>query len=707
MKSAELRAKRTSWLIRHYEYAFCRFDDFDYSILSNIMYVKRPGKNHGEKYNDAIIMADTETSKTIPGTVCKNYVVAWTISIRAFNCNIVTLYGHKPSEFILCVNNIIMAMKGDITVIYFHNMSYDWVFLRKFMLAAWGTPMHQLNVKPHYPLFIQFKNGIIIKDSLILAQRSLEKWADDLDVEHKKAVGAWDYDLKRTQGSYLSARERTYIEHDTLAGVECIQKTMNVLNKHIYSMPFTATGIPRENVQKLAAKNRGRDDFLRIVPKYSTQLKLEDCFHGGYTHNNRHYIEKIIKFKKKHIFAYDFASSYPFCMLAYKFPVERFMPFENCKPDFILANADEYAYIFKLILIKPKLKDDFIPMPALQKSKCVKLVNAVEDNGRILCAAYAEIYLNEVDLAVVMDQYDHRGALCVEVEYAMKDYLPRWFTDYIYQCFVDKTKLKGGDPVQYSIAKARLNSLYGMCVQKPVKELIEEDYQTGDFSVNGDKDPAELYDEYVNRYTSVLPYQYGVWVTSYAFRNLFRLGACAGIWLYSDTDSCYGVDWDDDAIKAYNQECMDILTERGYPGIYYNDRYYWLGIAELDGEYTEFISVGAKRYACRKAKGGSIKITVAGVPKRGAECLKDDLHYFHAGFIFDGKTTGKMQHTYFFEDDIFTDAEGNECGDSIDLSPCDYKLDSVRSVDWEKLFYEEIEVQNYEEDDLLRYTKRP
>jgi hypothetical protein len=29
-------------------------------------------------------------------------------------------------------------------------------------------------------------------------------------------------------------------------------------------------------------------------------------------------------------------------------------------------------------------------------------------------------------------------------------------------------------------------------------------------------------------------------------------------------------------------------------------------------------------------------------------------------------------------DEIFTDEYGNECGDSIDLSPCDYLLDSVQ-----------------------------
>lgn len=680
------------------------FLQFDYSILDNIMYTARSGRGHdNETFNDVIIMLDTETSKEVPGTVCKNYIVAWTISIRAFDMNLVTLWGQKPSECIDCINRILMRMQGQKTVIYIHNMSYDWVFLRKYMMASWGTPSKQLNIKSHYPLFIMFDNGLIFKDSLILAQRSLEKWASDMDAEHKKASGLWNYDAIRHQNSYLNNAEKTYIEHDTLAGVECLQKTMDFLNKKIYSIPYTATGIPREMVQKLAKKHRGHEMFKKMVCDYYTQEILEKVFHGGYTHNNRHYIEKIIRGMIK---AYDFASSYPFCMLAYKYPMEKFMPYKNCTPEFILANKEDYAYIFKFIMIKPRLKDDFIPMPALQKSKCEKIINLVEDNGRVLCAAYAEIYINEQDLSVIMQQYTFEKCLCIEVKYAAKEYLPKWFTDFIYQCFIDKTMLKGGDPVAYSIAKSKLNSLYGMCVQKPVKEMIEEDYQTGDYSIDEESDPKELYEKYVNRHNSVLPYQWGVWVTSYAFVNLFRLGSCAGTWLYSDTDSCYGMDWDEEKLASYNKECKDILSERGYGAVYFNNREYWLGIAELDGTYSEFISVGAKRYAVRYADtkknredgvANKLKITVAGVPKKGVECLHDDLHYFHSGFIFDGLTTGKKQHTYFYEEDFWIDENGNERGDSIDLSPADYLLDSTRYVNWEKIFEEQIEVIVYDE----------
>ena len=692
MRKEEVIAARKNWLIGHNSYAFIFWKYFDYSKLERIAYIGRSGKNHGETYNDVIIMADTETSKEKPGTVCRNYVVAWTISVRAYDMNIVTLYGTRPSELVECIERMVVAMPGEKTIIYFHNLSYDWVFLRKFMFRKWGLPVHQLNTKSHYPVFITFANGITFRDSLILAQRSLDKWARDMDVEHKKATGFWDYDKIRKQGERFNPHEKTYIEHDTLAGVECLQKTLDSLHKRIYSLPYTATGIVREAVRVIGKSNRARDLFLRIVPDYTIQCILENVFHGGYTHNNRHFIERIIYGL---IEAYDFASSYPFAMLAFKVPMERFKPLNKIvEPAFILRNMANYGYLLRLVMVKPKLKSNNIPMPVLQRSKMVKIINGVEDNGRILCAAYVEIWLNEYDLDIVMQQYEFETAFCCDVYFSRKGYMPKWYTDFVYQCFVDKTKLKNGDPVAYSMAKARCNSLYGMLVQRPVKLIIEENYLSGQYDIPDEQDEEKLYNDYVNNNNSILPYQWGVWVTSIAMHNLFKMGANAGTWLYSDTDSCYALDWNKAGIEAYNNECKEILTKRGYGAVQHNGRDYWLGICELDGQYKEFISVGAKRYATRDLN-DKVKITVAGVPKSGANCLQNDLRKFHAGFIFDGATTGKKQHTYFYEEAITIDADGNERGDSIDLSPADYLLDSVRNVDWEKIFREEIQIQIY------------
>lgn len=468
----ELEERRKAFLDRYVPYQMLHYDDFDYGILNHLTYCRKPSKDP-ETVNDCLIMADTETSKKPSvykvieqkqnGQVVRrqeiheNHVVAWTISIRQYSRNIVTLYGSRPSEFTEAVGRILAALPGEKTVIYFHNLAYDYVFLRKFLFLAFGFPVHELNTKPHYPVAVEFENGLVLKDSLILAQRSLEKWAKDMDVEHQKAVGFWDYDMLRDQTGVFTSEELEYIEHDTLAGVECLDKLREALGKRVYSMPYTATGIPREDVRKAGLSKKANSAFRRHVMPFDLYMMSEDVYHGGYTHANRHEIGYV----QEKALARDFASSYPYQILAKKMPMSGFSPLANKSPAFILDYADKYAFMFKLCMLRPRLRDPLIPMPVLQFSKAKKVVNAVIDNGRILEAAYIEICLTEIDLEIVMDQYDHDGAVCTHVHFAEKGYLPSWLRDYVYRLFEDKTRLKGGDPVSYALAKAKLNSVYG------------------------------------------------------------------------------------------------------------------------------------------------------------------------------------------------------------------------------------------------------
>ena len=717
-------AVRSSYINTYHKYKMVSWDKFDYSILTrNTMYYKKKGKFQKGTWNDIIIGADTETSKSheISSDPLPNHVVAWTLSIRMFHCNICTIYGTKPSEMIEAFKRIRAALKGDEIYCYFHNMAYDWVFLRLFFYKEFGHPVKELNTKPHYPILLAFENGIILKDSLILAGCKLEKWANDLNVKHKKAVGSWDYDKIRDQGESFTRSELHYIENDTLALVECLDALCISLNKNINTIPYTATGIPREEVRERAKNNNGHRDFLRKALTYEQQLKFENLYHGGYSHGNRYFIGDILDDDITK--CRDFASSYPFCLIAFRYPSSAFVELGKIvKPEYIIRNAEDYAFIFKVSFFNIRLKDKAFPMPALQASKCFSSVNMETDNGRVLQAGYCCLYICEQDLLVLADQYEwSEDSMCTEVEMATKNYLPRWFTDYVYELYAAKCRMKPlskEDPVGYALAKARVNSVYGLTVQKPVREnFIEvkepgmykinregdmDFFQSGEYRIDFDTDMRKEYEKYLKNPNSVLNYQIGSYCTAYAFRNLFKLGECVNKayrkdgklaypphWYYSDTDSCYSDDWNEEKIAAYNNECKELLKKNGYGPVIVNNKEYWLGIAEPDAEYSEYVVLGSKRYAGRDVNDNKLHITVAGVPKKGAECLKDDLKNFQKDFIFDGVTTGKLSHFYIFSaDGIYTDEWGNEIGDSIDLQPCDYLLDAVNR-------YEFIETDDY------------
>lgn len=664
------------------EYKLTYWKEFDFSILSNCYILTRYNQREKPTVNDAILFLDTETSKSKNRQ--DNYVVMWTISIRVFHKNLVTLYGKKPSELAECLAVIQDNFRGKQTFYYVHNLSYDWTFTRKFLFEKFGFPVYQLNTKPHYPIHIEFDNGIILKDSLILAQRSLEKWANDLNVDHQKAIGKWDYDLIRNQDYEYSEDELTYAEFDTLAGTECIDVLMTTLNHKIYSMPWTATGIPRENVRKIGKKNNAHKKFLAQALTLNQLLQAHETYHGGYTHGNRNFYNCVID---DEIIAYDFASSYPFVMLSEKYPSEKFLEMDDCS-FYDIEEDEENAYMFKLIALKVSLKDYSFPMPVLQYSKCVKCINPIVDNGRILESDYIEIFLTSIDAKIIFSQYNIERHICTNVLAAYMDYLPRWFTDYVFSLYEDKCKLKHGDPILYGISKSKLNSCYGLTVEFPLKNEIKEEYDSGEFHTTK-INQQEKYEEFCNKFSTVLNYQTGVFITSYALANLFELGKCfkgnvANSWIYSDTDSAYGINWDEEKIHAYNENCKRKLRANNYDCVIHDGKEYWLGVAELDGKYSQMSVIGCKRYCVRDAETNELKITVAGVPKKtGVKCLENDIENFRDGFIFSGEKTGKKLHTYIFRDDIFIDENGNEIGDSIDLSPCDYQLSSVKQ--WENI----------------------
>ena len=741
-KLYKIAAAHSSYFKNYHKYRMVFWKKFDFELLSrNIMYYRKKGKFQKGTWNDIIIGADTETSKNhvISEDALPNHVCAWTISFRAYHCNIATIYGSKPSEMIEAFKCIRAALKGDEIYVYFHNLPYDYVFLRLFFFREFGTPEKEINTKPHNPILLKFDNGIILKDSLILAGCKLEKWANDLNVHHKKAVGSWDYEKVRDQMEIpdFTRAELRYIENDTLALVECLDAICINLNKNICTIPYTATGIPREEVRERAKKNKGHENFLRQALSFEQMEKVLKLYHGGYSHANRYYIGDIMDLDLTR--GGDFVSSYPFCAIAYKYPSGRFTPLgKNVKPEFILRNKEDYAFIFKVSFINIQLKDELYPMPALQASKCEASINMEVDNGRVIKAGYCTLYLCEVDLEVIAEQYKWDPAsMCTEVECTPKDYLPRWFTDYVFELFEAKCKMKPKkkeDPVNYALSKARLNSLYGLCVQssfvkrnfievtEPGEYKINEDgdtafFRSGEYREDFDTDRKTQYEKYVKNPNSVLNYQVGTYITAYAFRNLFMLGNCVTKfykkdgslaypfhWFYSDTDSCYSDDWNMEKVAEYNEHCKALLKANGYGPVTVDNKEYWLGVAEFDSdsEYSEFVFLGSKRYAGRSTEDGKLHITVAGVPKKGADCLENNLKKFGKDFIFDGNITGKKAHFYIFSDiGIYIDEYGNEIGDSIDLKPCDYALDAVDK--YEFIETEDFYLPYYSEEDFDIY----
>ena len=130
------------------DYIMMRWDQFDYSLFKHII-VKNRSNRSRTTYNNLIIMADTETSKKPKmGERIDNHVVAWSCAFRAYGRNLVTLWGQDPRDFCEMLSRIRENLEGELIYIYWHNLGYDWVFIRKFMFEKFGFPSDQLNTRP-------------------------------------------------------------------------------------------------------------------------------------------------------------------------------------------------------------------------------------------------------------------------------------------------------------------------------------------------------------------------------------------------------------------------------------------------------------------------------------------------------------------------------------------------------------------------------
>lgn len=353
-------------------------------------------------------------------------------------------------------------------------------------------------------------------------------------------------------------------------------------------------------------------------------------------------------------------------MISERYPLNEFRKI-NLKDVNKMQDCFAYLVHIKFTNIKCKYYNNFI-----SQSKCVRILKGCYDNGRVISADELEIVLTDIDLKFIMNTYTYDSYEIIESYYAVYEYLPKQFIEFILDKYLDKTSFKNveGKEVEYAISKAKFNSLYGMSVTNNIKDNVVFDNKEGwkEIPLKNEEIQKLLEKE---RKMGFMSFSWGVWVTAYArynlLSNLIKLDEHV---VYADTDSLklYG-NFDKNVINDYNNNVikkiekvskeLEIDINRFKPkdkkGIEH-----MLGLFEHDGSYNEFITQGAKKYAYRD-KENKIHITVAGVPKKGAKALKS-LNDFKDNFVFDFKDTGKNLLIYNdeMENFILEDYQGNK-----------------------------------------------
>ena len=529
-------------------------------------------------------------------------------------------------------------------IVYIHNFSFEFQFLINVLQFDYVFAR-----QARKPLFAEWRT-YQFRCSYFLTNMSLATWAEQRKLSVQKLVGDLDYTILRTPKTALTDKELAYCFNDVLVMYYGIRQYKEKYG-HIIDIPFTQTGEVRKEVierMNVSSEYKYRKRCIKLIPESIEDYTLLcDCFMGGYTHSNAVHTNIVLD----NVRSKDISSSYPVVMCLEKYPMTYFEETVPCDDYF---NNDNYSYIitFDVEHLCSKRWNTWLSF-----SKCAKIKGYSLDNGRVLKADYVQLSLTNVDYEMFQLCYDFDNLNIIDFRISSNDYLSPTFVKYILELYGNKTTLKGikeKEPL-YMKSKQYINSMYGMMVTKNITDTIE---------FEEDRWKKELLNE-KNFYTKIESekkklsktfgaFQFGVWVTAYARRNLWK-GILALDYnvAYCDTDSIKYIECDTDFFERYNKEIERSENMRadmlGIPRDKFcpKDKYgipHRLGIFDDDGQYKKFKTLGAKKY-CYVDNDDKLHMTVSGVRKSAVSQLHN-IDDFKDGTVFDVEHAQKLIMTY-------------------------------------------------------------
>lgn len=598
---------------------------FDYSQLEYVQPLKRGRGNYRDKtkYLDLVCAFDIET--TTISRIEQAIMYIWQFQIEDQ-----TIIGRTWKDFRTHLDNILKYIPDGCRIqIYVHNLSFEYQFLKGIMKFDSVFAMDRRKILKAVSGPFEFRC------SLLHANMSLKKYLQKMEVPDQKVEG-FDYKKKRYPWTRLSEPELLYCINDVRGLVQAIRTEMRKDGDTLYTFPLTSTGYIRREAKKVLGPYQKY--IHSILPDADVFRALRLSFRGGNTHANRWHAGRILE----NVYSYDISSSYPSVMLTERFPGK----FIERDPD-ALINALEHgkSCLIYIHMEDVRLKRESFGCPYLSRAKCEGILNAEYDNGRILKADVLEMYITEVDLQIIMMEYDFSYKV-LRLWTARNKMLPKPFRDMIMKQYELKTGLKGIDEYAYGKQKNLINSAYGLMVQNPCKPEIKL-LDDGDLEEDFDTPIEELIEKYQR--TGWLPYQWGVYICAYA-----RLKLELAIQALPDQDFVY---CDTDSVKFIHRH-KNIFEELNkmfkHKDLFADDkegRRHYIGIYEEDAFYKRFKTLGAKKYAYED-EDGKLHCTISGVSKRKGPAELGCLENFKEGFIF--KDAGGTQSVYNDHPDIKT-----------------------------------------------------
>lgn len=600
----------------------------EYEKVKNLFVTSRKKRDSGVKYLNIPVAFDTETTSFYEsyidekGKIVKQKRAC--VYLWQFGFIDTVYYGRKIEEFPLFLQQIKEKFKLNSKkkmIIYVHNLSFDFQFISEFFTVT------DIFARTEYkPIYAELNECFVFKCSYFLTNKSLKLLAEETTT--KKLIGDLDYTLYRHYETPLTKQEMQYAENDILILLEYIAKQIEK-EKNITKIPLTSTGYVRRFYLDYLQNNYNFNEYKKkykpiIEIDFDVFTLLEKAFAGGYTHAN--YINAGLICKN--VKSIDFTSSYPFVICSSLFPMKKFQHINIESKKQFLEYISNSPCVFTIIFKDLKAKTS---ITTISKSKCrLDEISLKSDNGRIISTDFCETTITEIDFQIIDKFYTYSDFVIIDFYKSVYGYLPKPLIECVLKLYADKTQLKGIEEKAdlYQLSKALLNSFYGMCVTNPLNsEIFFDDFKgwSSEEELTDEKKKERL-EKSVTSYSSVLSYAWGVWVTAYARKNLLEMVKIIGDdVVYCDTDSIKYMNYEkyEKIIDKYNQELLtrgkEVLKsykidENALSPEDIKGNIHPLGIFTDEGVYTDFKTVGAKRYMTVK-NNNLLQITVSGIKK--------------------------------------------------------------------------------------------
>ena len=677
--------------------------------------VGNPGMRNRPRYIDLVTAFDIETTRLKDIEQSFMYIWQWQFGP---DVTVVGRTWEEFTEFCLELKKWILFTFGKNCklVVWVHNLSYEYSFLK----GIYPFKQEEVFCMQRRKIAKCMMYDILeLRCSYIHSNMSLDMFTKKTGCQIRKLTGTFDYDKIRYPWTELDPTELAYCVHDVRSLVEAITREMKMDGDTLSTIPMTSTGYVRRDAKNAIRSKPGWRMYLDDqLPDWDLYLALREAFRGGNTHANRFYSGKLVENVK----SIDRSSSYPDVLVNCQFPIKHFDRLGEISLDRLHKNVLIHgkAALIRIKMDNVELKDPFTGCPYLAKDKCRFIVGGVFDNGRILSAAHLETTLTDVDYLIVCKQYNAEIRIS-DSWFSKYGYLPDEFRELINHYYQLKTQLKGDDLQKpfYEKIKAKINALYGMTAQNPVKENIiyadtdkvisyyldhpeiipPSDYGP-DFIPDESMTPEEQLAKY-NRKT-FLVYQWGVWVTAHARRELQEMIDLAGDnFVYTDTDSVKYIGELD--LTEYNERIMARSRDNGAYAQDAKGNTHFMGVYEVEHDYDKFVTLGAKKYAYEID--GTTYVTCAGVDKKlgGPELQRaGGVAAFKTGMVF--REAGGTEAVYNDHMDMWIRREGRDLHitDNVVIRDSEYTLGVTE--EYKMLLHKsELMKQLHREMDLEKY----